>query len=895
MSVNNNDDWNAWKNNPNKKRQGKNHNARDFDDVFADYSSRPDDIYSQKEYKRSEMRMNGDSDYDNQTDENNLSRRNRNSGAKKRKEKKKRTKKIIIAAAAVFCIAAIIGTGILVGMYAAVKSEIKDMNIQNLTLNQTSEIYYERTEGNFEKLESINGGNNRIYTENIPQHVKDALVSIEDERFYSHHGVDLKRTIGATFKYILSKIGIGESDYGGSTITQQVIKNITQEKDQSPSRKVKEMLRAIALEQELSKDEILTMYLNIVFFANGCYGIEAAAQKYYDKTTEELSIAEAASIVGITQTPARFDPIAHPDNNKEKRDLVLSKMLELNKISQEEYDEAVATPVKVVNSDNNSQTQVSSYFVDMVIRDIIIDLQNKKGYTESFATQQVYNGGLKIYVTMDKDIQETMEDIYESASQQYFPLKDAQSAMMILDPHTGEIKGVVGGVGKKTTVRGLNRAVQSRRPPGSAIKPLSVYTPALEQGKKDGDDFTEATILTDEARTFTTDDNKEWSPKNSYSNFYGDITAKTAMEISSNIAAASVLVDYLDGPSTSYKYLENNFHISTLDQKDEALSPMSLGGLTYGVTVKEMAAAYGVLANEGKYIEPHSYTQVLDASGQVILENKSSESQAIKASTAYIISDMLYEVVNGDDSHATGRAAKIPLHDTYGKTGTTNDNFDRWFVGYTSYYVGAVWYGYDEPQDINSSFNPSTRIFQAVMSEIHEDLDPKDLSDKPTNVVEEQICTQTGLKARSGCPSETFYFESGSQPDDTCSKHSGSSYSKTATPVPKSSSSQAPSSSTAPKDSNSTPRPMGSGDTDIPDATRRPDVSTNSGNGAPSGNNSSSGSSSNENNSNNQSSGSNSSNDSSSGENSGSSGDTSSGNESDSSSGSSATAVPSKR
>ncbi len=836
MKKDNDDTWDAW---------GSRHEPNDFGDSYGYDSSRPDNIYSNREYRVSESRMNNGYTYgDDYDDSNNRRRSDKNTPTRsgKRRKKKARRHRVLTTLIVLVAICAIIGGGMVIGMYTAVKSEIKDMNLQTIALNQNSVIYYKNSDGKYveyEQLQSSSG--NSIYTENIPQHVKDALVSIEDERFYSHHGVDFKRTIGATIQYALSKVGIGSSSYGGSTITQQVIKNITQEKSKTPTRKIKEMLRAYALENELTKDEILTMYLNIVYFSQGCYGIEAAAQTYFGKSTEDLSIAEAASLVGIVQTPTKYDPIKNPENNIQKRNTVLAKMLELGKITQAEYDKAIATPLELNTSSSSTQTKVSSYFVDMVIRDIIIDLQDKKGYTESFATQKVYNGGLKIYTTLDLDIQEAMEEIYENTSN--FPDSSAQSAMIIIDPYTGEIKGVVGGIGEKTTVRGLNRAVQSKRQPGSAIKPLSVYAPALEKGSyketdsspdtgaENGDAFTEATILNDEKRTFITETKEEWTPSNSYSSAYGNITAKTALEISSNVAAASVLEDYLQGHDTSFKYLQNNFHITTLEDGDNSWSPMALGGLTYGVTVKEIAAAYCVFANGGKYIAPYSYTSVVDTSDdEPILENKSTSSQVIDPSTAYIISDMLYEVVNGTDSHATGRNAKVSGQKTYGKTGTTNDDYDRWFVGYTPYYVAATWYGYDENKAISASSNPSVTIWQKVMTLIHKDLSGTKEIEKPTNVIEMEICTDTGLKARSGCPSETFYFKDGTEPEGSCSKHGGSSSLQKATAAPSSSSAD-------PSAANgiSTPKPMSSSDTEIPTPTPRPAMVPNGGNGNPTG------------------------------------------------------------
>ena len=692
--------------------------------------------------------------------------------------KKMIRRNILIAVIVVIFIGIVVGTGVLVGMYAAVRQEISDMNIKNLALNYSTFVYYTDDNGTEQELERINSSTNRIWvdTDEIADVAKKAAVAIEDERFYSHNGVDLKRTVGATVKWGLSKIGIGESDYGGSTITQQLVKNITNEKENSPTRKVKEILRAVALEREMSKDEILTMYLNIVYFANGCYGIEAASQRYYDVSAAELTLPQAAAIVGITQTPSRFDPLAHPENTIEKRNIVLGKMLELGYISQQEHDTAVASDLGIKEGGTGESSGMTSYFIDQLVNDVSNDLQVQKGYSSSFAMQQIQNGGLKIYATIDPDVQEAMEEVFEDTDN--FPDADqqAQAAMIVLDPQNGQIKGLVGGMGEKSDIRGWNRATQMKRQPGSSIKPLSVYAPAIEEGiNEDNERFTAATILNDEERTFTTSDNKEWSPKNSYSGYKGEMTAKEAVEISANVPAASVLEDYLDGSGTSFRYMQTNFHFTSLDDADNDYSPMSLGGLTNGVSPKEMAAAYAAFANDGKYNGAYTYTRVEDSYGNVILENKPSSTQAIKPSTAYIVSDMLSEVVYGDDG--TGTRAKIDGQHVYGKTGTTNDDYDKWFVGYTPYYVAAAWYGFDTPSSIRQagvSGNPAVAAWQMVMEDIHEGLSDKEL-EVPSNVMSAHICTSTGLLARTRCPDSVMYFETDNPaPSDYCSNHGGS-------------------------------------------------------------------------------------------------------------------------
>ncbi len=688
----------------------------------------------------------------------------------KKKRKKQLTEKQImfrkrlrltILVAVLICV--VICSGMFVGMYAAVSREIKDMNIQSLALNYSSFIYYTDSYGNEQELDKIASDSNRIWVDSdeISQYFKDAIVAIEDERFYTHHGVDIKRTIGATVKYVGAKLGIGQSDYGGSTITQQVIKNITNEDEVKPTRKIKEMMRAIALENQLSKDEILTMYCNIVYFANNCNGVEAAARTYFNKSASELNLQEAASIAGITQYPSEYDPLAHPDKNIEKRNTVLLKMKELGKISDQEYSVASAAPLETSNAYRKEQAEATSYFVDQVINDVISDLITQKGYSEDFATRQVSNGGLKIYSTIDVNVQSIMEDVFEDTSN--FPGGgQSEAAMVVLDPYTGQIKGLIGGLGEKTDIRGWNRATQAVRQPGSAIKPISVYGPAVDLAK-----ITEVDIVTDEEITIGNDN---WKPKNSYSGFKGDMTIKEAVARSSNIPAVKVL-DMI-GLSNSYGYLQNKFHISTLQEEDKNYSSLALGGLTQGVTVKEMAAAYGVFVNKGKYITPYTYTKVLDSEGNVILENYVNESQAMSESAAYITADLLSGPVNL--SYGTATRAQLDCGmPAYGKTGTTDKDFDKWFVGFTPYYVGAVWFGFDSPSSLSAAGitgNPCVTAWNLVFEQISEGQSYKEL-EVPSSVVECNVCSISGKLANSGCESVKAYFVDGTQPKSKCTNH----------------------------------------------------------------------------------------------------------------------------
>lgn len=664
---------------------------------------------------------------------------------------------ILIAAVIVVC------AGMFVGMYTAVSREIKDMNIDGLALNNTSVIYYIDQAGVEREYEKLQSDTNRIWvsSENISPGFKDAIVAIEDERFYKHKGVDIKRTFGATIKYIGSKIGLGESTYGGSTITQQVIKNITSEADFKATRKIKEMMRALALERELSKDDILTMYCNIVYFANNCNGVEAASQLYFGKPASDLNLQEAASIAGITQYPAEYDPIAHPDKNVSKRNTVLSKMYELGKITEQEYRTAVNSPLELSRSSIYGQGRVTSYFADQVVNDIIRDLIREKNYSEDFAARQVYNGGFKIYATVDPRVQSIMESVYEDRSN--FPGgSDIQSAMVVSDPYTGAVKGLIGGLGEKKDVRGWNRATQAKRQPGSSIKPLSVYGPAIDLGK-----VTEVDMIKDEEITIGSDN---WKPKNSYSGFKGDMSVKEAISRSANIPAVKILD--MVGISNSYGYLNNKFHMTTITDGDKNFSSLALGGLTQGVTVEEMAAAYGVFVNSGKYITPYTYTKVVDQANTTILENFMNASQAISESAAYITSDLLSGPVNLP--YGTATSAKLSTGmPTYGKTGTTDDDFDKWFVGFTPYYVGAVWFGFDTPSSLSKagiSGNPCITAWKLVFEKLSAEQAYKTI-EKPASVIETVVCSISGKLPGASCQKVKAYFVDGTQPKQTCTSH----------------------------------------------------------------------------------------------------------------------------
>lgn len=682
---------------------------------------------------------------------------------KARKQNKKNLflRKALVALYICLIIGFVVALAIGIPMYAAISQEIDDLDFEAIAYNSSSIVYANDENGNSVAVEYLHDDGNRewINSDKIPDVAKNAAISIEDERFYKHKGVDLKRTTGAVFGWIGAKLTGKEPSYGGSTITQQTIKNLTHEKDRTVIRKVKEMMRATAFEKRFTKDEILTTYLNIIYFGNQCYGIESAAKMYYSKSAIDLTLPEAAMIVGITQAPSRFDPFRNPENALDKRNTVLKKMYELEKISEEEYNAAVNSPLGVNSSRGPLHSAVYSYFVDQVINDVIADLQEEKGYSQAFASSQVFSGGLRIYTTMDSRVQGAVEEVFENTANFPGASGGVQSAMVIVDPKTGEVKGMAGGIGKKNESRGLNRATQSTRQPGSSIKPVSVYSVALETGK-----ITAATIITDAPLTID-----KWSPKNSYKGFKGDMSVRRAIEISANIPAVKTLQSL--GTEKSYDYMTKKYGFTSLTDDDKNLSALGLGGMTKGVSPMEMASAYATFANGGVYMTPHTYTKVVDATGKVLLEVKPESRRVLSEANAYIMTSFLKEVVNG--SAGTGRNARLSKITAYGKTGTSNDNKDKWFCGYTPYYAGAVWYGYDAKKSVGST-NISTQVWKKVMEKIHEGL-PEASFEKPDSVTAVSVCQLTGKLSSSGCRhGKSEYFARGTLPTKYCNNnHSG--------------------------------------------------------------------------------------------------------------------------
>ena len=590
---------------------------------------------------------------------------------------------------------------------------VLDVDMSAITLNQSSVIYYQdKSTGEWKELQKIHGTEDRTNIEfsDIPDHVWQALVSIEDQRFFQHHGVDWKSTGKAVFTMLTG----GGTQRGGSTITQQVIKNATGNNQPTIKRKVTEIFQALRFYKNYSREETLTFYLNLVYFGNHSYGIQAAAENYFGKDAKDLTVAEGAAIVGITQYPYLYDPSRQGtldsgktfrEKNKERQETVLDKMHELGYLDDAEYEAAVNEPLVFVWDDNyvpsdSSKEKVAEtvaeefdpYLVEQVFNDVVDALHREKNYSEEIAKKLLYTGGYQIYATIDPELQSIVEKVYADTSNLPYTSskgEQLQSGMTVIDNATGNIVAMAGRVGEREG-RFLFNYATATRPCGSAIKPIAVYAPALDTGV-----ITPATVLDDYPVRLQANENgteKAW-PKNSYSGYKGLITLQTALRVSTNTTAVRVLEAL--SPSVSYDFMTQNLGFTTLVNSDLNSAALGLGGLTYGVNTVEMAAAYSAFANNGVYTRPRTYIEVRDNKGNLVLENKQESWVAMKESTAYSINELLKGVVRS----GTGTEAAFSGMTIAGKTGTAQ--FAQDGIKYSDgYYLGTMvlYFPADEPK-----------------------------------------------------------------------------------------------------------------------------------------------------------------------------------------------------
>ena len=653
----------------------------------------------------------------------------------------------------IFLLLCVIGAGVVVGVFFGLFGDNFEITKEELTVASANSLIVDQ---NGAVIAELSGDEKRkiITLEDMADYLPKAYVAMEDERFYKHHGVDIKRTAGAILQTLL-----GNSSYGGSTITQQLVKNITQDDERTGMagimRKVREWAKAYQVERMISKDQILELYLNILYVGGegNLHGVELGAEYYFNKSAKDLSLAECAYMAGINSSPSRYNPFDETTDNteliKKQTKVALNKMNELGYInSQEEYNAAIAEVDAGLNFQKGEIVTTSSYsyHTEALLDQVIDQFVEEKGWSEQFAENYVYSSGLTIYSTVDSSIQAQMEE--EFAKDKYVvngratnketgeKLNDhSQAAMVVIDYKTGNVVGTVGGLGEKTESRGLNRATQSVRQTGSSIKPIAVVAPGLEEKV-----ITAGTVYTDQE----TDFGGNYIPKNQNGYTNQNVNIRYFIAKSLNVPAVKIMREL--SPSKSIEYLKK-MGLSHINANEDADLSLALGGTTNGATPLEMAAAYASIANDGVYITPTFYTKVEDATGNTVLTAKQEQTRIISEQNAYIVKSILQEPVK---SGGTATYCAISGMDVAAKTGTTDDDYDRWLCGFTPYYAAACWFGYDQPETVRYSGNPAGNIWDGVMTAIHEDLENATFT-RPNGIVEETICKTTGCLATTGC------------------------------------------------------------------------------------------------------------------------------------------------
>ena len=704
-----------------------------------------------------------------------------------------------------------------------------EMNLDNYDLDQTSFIYYQDTDGSIKELQQIYTTTDREWAtyEEIPQDLIHAAVAIEDKRFYEHQGVDWITTSKACVNMFFG----GSSEFGGSTITQQLIKNLTQEDGVTVQRKVLEIFRAQQFERRYNKEVVLEWYLNTIYMGQGCYGIKTAAATYFGKELKDLTTAECASLISITNNPSIFDPysgefeydgemMTGAERNRTRQENTLWVMKEEGWITEAEYDAAMAQEMVfkygieeesqefTCENDECQYTgakdtflvvdgsyycpecgtalsvdsdDVYSWFVEAVLDDVAEALAELKGMEWNDETREtcmnlIKRGGYHIYTTLDMTVQEQVDDIYTDLNEipEARSKQQLQSAIVVVDNRTGDIVAMSGGVGKKVVFDAYNRATTATLQTGSSIKPISVYAPAFEMGV-----ISPATVVRDLPLNY--DDGA--FPLNYERNYNYSRAIWQGVVDSVNTIAVNVL-DMI-GTQYSYNFATEKFGLNDLVDhyeysdgtvvSDINYAPLALGALTEGTTVRDMSAAYATFANNGVYREARTFTKVYDSEGNLVIDNTQDSEQILSEKTVTYMNYCLDNVANTDVGDV----------DVYGKTGTTSDNKDRWFCGFTGYYTAAVWCGYDTPEEINlvgDYTNPASRLWYKVMEPLHEDKEDVLLYDY-YGMSRADICLDSGLLATDACRKDirtelynldrVDYFRAYSEdlPTESCDKH----------------------------------------------------------------------------------------------------------------------------
>ena len=690
-------------------------------------------------------------------------------------------------------------------------------------------------------LRSSNSHRMWVDLEQIPTYLQYAFICTEDKDFYSEPGFNLKRTVGAMVnEYILP---IYSSKQGASTIEQQLIKNLTDDDSSSglkgALRKVREIYRAYSLYRNYSKETILEAYLNTISFTGTIQGVQTAAMEYFNKDVSQLTLWECATIASITKNPTNYNPYTNPENLINRRNFLLYNMKDQGIISEEEYQDAIAQPLVLAEEDTSKTTATNnSYFTDALFEEVVDGIMEKEGITEAAAQQMLYTGGFTIEATVNPKIQSQMEELMLNTNDAYFPagwheeavsslseddtpvynadgtLKTTtaedgtvtyyrnvrtQAAMVMLD-YDGNVVAIVGGLGEKTRDLTLNRAYSVTRQTGSAIKPIGAYALGIEYGlvnwstmlnnsplylKSDmvirDDDYCRRnglSGLSDQALKAYPNAWRSW-PQN-YGGNYGDNKDLPLWNgLARSLNTIAVRVGDLVGASTIFNFIYNTLQLNTLDPvNDVGLAPMVMGSQTHGVTPMALAAAFQIFY-DGQYTTPHLYTRVLDRDGNIYLENNATSYQALTPQTATIMNQLLQNVLYSSVGTASGRYPTTGGMRSFGKTGTTTDEKDLWFVGGTPYYVTAVWWGYDSPYDMTNTLGSQAKTrtcveaWRALMNQVQEGYAYKEFP-MADGVVQRSYCTQSGLLATSGCPSTaTGYYKADDLPATCNYDHGG--------------------------------------------------------------------------------------------------------------------------
>lgn len=683
---------------------------------------------------------------------------------------------LVIFLIAVFALIGV-GGGMLSG-YISTAQEIDLSNIQN-NLNSAETRILDK-DGNL--VTTLKGGGTIAefvpYSSLEASYLPGAFISIEDERFLNHPGIDMKRILSAVISAVLNG---GNPTHGGSTITQQTVKMITGHNVVSAQRKIQEWYSAINLERTMSKEAILELYLNLVPMSNNYQGVGAAAKAYFNKDISELTLAESALLAGIPNRPATYNPMTEfgRRNCLRRMRLVLSSMLNNQVISVDEYDGALNEEIIFdFSAQNSREDTVYNWFVETVLEEVKKDLVNHKGYTPELAAMAVYNYGLTIETTLDSEAQAKLEKVFRDEAlfvndpaQLPNTPEHPQAAITVMDNRPGEeglVRAVVGGFGKKQGNLIFNMATDAKRQPGSSIKPLVVYTPALEVGA-----ISQASFLVDEPKYLNPNDPNTPYPLNNSRTYEGPVTLSRALLMSLNTIAADVYANILS-PEVGLAYLKE----CGIDRTDEPYVATALGGFEEGMSTWEMTEAYSVLANHGIYHQPTSYLRVLNQDGTILLDHTDRLNyQVYKPATTYIMTTMLKNV-----AEASWNGAKPDNTLAAGKTGTTDNFRDVWFCGYTPYYTAAVWYGYANANGRNISiplidgYN-ACHIWRASMEELHADLPAADFA-RPDGVINMTICADSQQIANEFCEEtrNVLLIEgSPANPDKVCEMHDAKS------------------------------------------------------------------------------------------------------------------------